>query len=127
MYNTGIIPQDWKSANNVPIHKKGDKSLIENYRPISLLCLSAKIMERVIQDELLNKTREFLNPLQHGFLPGKSCTTNLITLTDNIDGNLCKDFGTDIIYFDFTKAFDTVNHNLLIGKLKKILRLKGAC
>ena len=103
-----------------PIHKKGDKSLIENYRPISLLCLSAKTMERVIQDELLNKTREFLNPVQHGFLPGKSCTSNLRTLTDNIASNLSKDFGTDIIYFDFTKAFDTVNHNLLITKLKKI-------
>ena len=84
-------------------------------------------MERVIQDELLNKTHEFLNPVQHGFLPGKSCTTNLITLTDNIASNLSKDVGTDIIYFDFTKAFDAVNHNLLIAKRKKILRLRGAC
>ena len=107
IYNTGIIPHEWKSANTVPIHKKGDKSLIENYRPISLLCLSAKIMERVIQDELLNKTCEFLNPVQHGFLPWKSCTSNLRTLTDNIASNLSKDFGTDIIYFDFTKAFET--------------------
>ena len=125
IYNTGIIPQEWKSANIVPIHKKGDKSLIENYRPISLLCLSSKIMERVTQDELLNKTREFLNPMQHGFLPGKSCTTNLITLTDNIARNLSKDFGTDIIYFDFTKALDTVNHGLLIAKLKKSFKVEG--
>ena len=111
IYNTGIIPAEWKSANIVPIHKKGDKSIIENYRPISLLCLSAKIMERVIQDELLSKTLEFLNATQHGFIPGKSCTTNLITLTDNIANNLAKDIGTDIIYFDFAKAFDTVNHD----------------
>ena len=72
IYNTGIIPQEWKSANIVPIHKKGDKNLISNYRPISLVCLSAKIMERVIQDELLILTRHFLNPVQSGFLSGKS-------------------------------------------------------
>ena len=71
------------------------KCIIENYRPISLLCLSAKIMERVIQDDLLSKTQEFLNATQHGFIPGKSCTTNLITLTDNIANNLAKDIGTD--------------------------------
>ena len=75
----------------IPIHKKGDKSIVENYRPISLLCLSAKIMERVLQDELLSKTQEFLNATQHGFILGKSCTTNLITLTGNIANNLAKD------------------------------------
>ena len=52
-YNTGIIPTEWKSANIVPIYKKGDKEVVSNYRPISLICLTAKIMERIIQDELL--------------------------------------------------------------------------
>ena len=59
IYNTGIMPQEWKSANIVPIYKKGDKNLVNNYRPISLLCLSAKIMERVILDQLLDLTRNF--------------------------------------------------------------------
>ena len=125
IYNTGIIPQEWKSANILPIHRKGDKNLISNYRPISLLCLSAKIMERVIQDELLILTRHFLNSVQHGFLSGKSCTTNLITLTDDIVNNLFNDVGTDIIYFDFAKAFDTVNHDLLLSKLKKNFKIEG--
>ena len=89
------------------------------------MCLSAKIMERVIQDELLSKTQEFLNATQHGFIPGKSCTTNLITLTDNIANNLAKDIGTDIIYFDFAKAFDTVNHDLLLTKLKNNFKIEG--
>ena len=53
-YNTGIMPADWKSANIVPVHKKGDKDLISNYRPISLTCLTAKIMEHIIQEELLS-------------------------------------------------------------------------
>ena len=48
IYNTGIMPLEWKTANVVPVHKKGDKTLICNYRPISLLCLTAKIMERII-------------------------------------------------------------------------------
>ena len=109
IYNTGIIPQEWKSANIVPIYKKGDKNLISNYRPISLLCLSAKIMERVIIDELLVMTRDSLDTAQHGFLSGKSCSTNLIALTDDIANSLYNNIGTDIIYFDFAKAFDTVN------------------
>ena len=88
------------------------------------MCLSAKIMERVIQDELLSKTQKFLNATQHGFIPGKSCTTNLITLTDNIANNLAKDIGTDIIYFDFAKAFDTVNHDLLLTKLKNNFKIE---
>ena len=73
-------------------------------------------MERIIQKELLDKCSEKLNPIQHGFLP---CSTNLINLTDDIVFNLYKDIGTDIIYFDFAKVFDTVNHDLLISKLKK--------
>ena len=90
IYNTGILPAEWKSANIVPIHKKRDKDLISNYRPISLTCLTSKIMEHIIQDELLIKTRHLINPEQHGFLLGKSCTTNLITITDGIaDGIVC--------------------------------------
>ena len=50
-YNTGIIPSEWKSANIVPVHKKGDKDLVSNYRPISLISLTAKIMERIIHED----------------------------------------------------------------------------
>ena len=117
-YNTGIIPTEWKSANIVPIYKKGDKAVVSNYRPISLICLTAKIMERIIQDELLTKTQEFISWEQHGFISIRSCNSNLISLTDNIASNLYNDIGTDIIYFDFAKAFDSVNHYLLSNKLK---------
>ena len=75
-------------------------------------------MGRIIQEDLIIRTNEFINPTQHGFLSNRSCSTNLITLTDNIVSNLYNDVGTDIIYFDFAKAFDTVNHDILLNKLK---------
>ena len=125
-YNTGIIPVEWKSANIVPIHKKGDENLISNYRPISLTCFTAKIMENIIQEELLSKTRDLISPAQHGFLLGKSCATNLITLTEDIATNLHNDTSIDVIYFDFAKAFDTVNHDLLLYILKNHYKI-DAC
>ena len=116
-YNTGVIPFEWKSANIVPVHKKGEKDLVSNYRPISLICLSAKIIENIIHEEILIKTRDLINAEQHGFLSGKSCTTNLLTLSDNVASCLYNDTCIDIIYLDFAKAFDTVNHDLLLLKL----------
>ena len=122
-YNTGIIPSEWKSANIVPIYKQGDKAAVSNYRPISLICLTAKIMEQIIQDELLCRTQEFIGMEQHGFLSSRSYSTNLVTLSDNIASNLYNDIGTDIIYFDFAKAFDSVNHDLLLSKLKNMFNI----
>ena len=82
-------------------------------------------MENIIQQERLDRCREKLSPIQHGFLPKRSCSTNLINLTDDIVLNLYKDIGANIIYFDFAKAFDTVNHDLLINKLKKNFSIDG--
>ena len=114
VYNTGILTAEWKAASIVPVHIKGDKDLISNYRPISLTCLTSKIMEKIVQEELLIKTRDLINLEQHGFLSGKSCATNSLTLTEDIARNLHNDKCVDIIYFDFVKAFDTVNHDLLV-------------
>ena len=75
-------------------------------------------MVRIVQNELTSRVNEFINPEQHGFLSIRPCTTNLISLTDSISSNLYNDIGTDIIYFDFAKSFDTVNHDLLLIKLK---------
>ena len=125
IYDTGIVPNEWKKANVVPIHKKGDKCDIKNCRPISLTCIVAKLMERIIQDELLIRTQEHLNDHQHGFLANKSCTTNLISLSDSINIALHNNVGSDIIYFDFQKAFDTVNHDLILMKLKNQFDING--
>ena len=75
-YNTGSIPKDWKIANIVPVHKKGPKDDVENYRPISLTSLVMKTFERIIKEELLFRVMPLLDQRQHGFLNDKSCTTN---------------------------------------------------
>ena len=72
---TGCIPDEWKLASVVPVHKKGDKSCVDNYRPISLTCLVMKVFERCIHMELYYACESLLDPRQHGFLIGKSCTT----------------------------------------------------
>ena len=111
VYNTGSLPLEWKLSNIVPIFKKGDSKEVSNYRPISLLCIASKIMERIIHEEITIKVMPLIDKRQHGFLPNRSCSTNLVQLTDDVAQSLHKNIGTDIIYFDFAKAFDTVSHD----------------
>ena len=61
IYNSGILPIEWKSANVVPVFKKGEKRNIENYRPISLTCISAKVMEHIMYDELFCRTHHLID------------------------------------------------------------------
>ena len=125
-YNTGNIPAEWKLANVVPIHKKGAKENIENYRPISLTSLVMKTFERLLKDKILFLTNDNLNEHQHGFLGKKSCSTNLTVFTDVLARSLNEiNTRTDVIYFDFAKAFDTVNHDILLLKLKYYFNIDG--
>ena len=124
-YNTGVIPREWRQANVVPIHKKGSKENIENYRPISLTSLVMKTFERIIKDELLSRTSHLLDERQHGFLKNKSCTTNMVGFCDSLSLSLNEGYRTDVIYFDFAKAFDSVNHDLILKKLKHSYKIDG--
>ena len=126
-YNTGSLPKEWKLANVVPIHKKGDKDDIKNYRPISLTCLVMKLFERILKEELLLRTSHLLDSRQHGFLNLKSCSTNIISLTDNVvlSINDTRTLSTDVVYFDFCKTFDSVNHDLILDKLKNSNSIDG--
>ena len=126
-YNSGGVPAEWKLAHVVPVHKKGSKQDIENYRPISLTCLVMKTFERILKEELLLKTSHLLDSRQHGFLAHKSCTTNMVGFTDSIvvSTNEISTMSTDVIYFDFSKAFDSVNHDLILNKLKHIYHIDG--
>ena len=124
-YNSGMIPKDWKVANVVPVHKKGSKMTVENYRPISLTSLIMKVFEKLIRDELMLRCEAQLSNNQHGFLPKKSCTTQLIDFTDSVAQGLNSSIRTDIVYFDFAKAFDSVNHDIILSKLKNRFKIDG--
>ena len=115
-YSSG--QSDWKQANVVPVHRKGDKSDIENCRPISLTSLVMKIMEIIIQDEIYAHCKDLISDKQYGFLPSRSCTTQLIHAIDDISTSLNSLHDVDIVYFDFAKAFDSVSHDKILEKLK---------
>ena len=114
-YNTGYLPSEWKLANVVPIHKKDDENKVVNYRPISLTSLVIKVFERILSDELYSCTHEKIDP----------CNSNLLTFTESIARSLHEKIGTDVIYFDFAKAFDTVSHDLILQKLKAQYKIDG--
>ena len=117
--NTGEIPQDLKTEYITPIYKKGNKTDPANYRPISLTSHVTKIFERVIRTQLVDflESNKLLSLTQHGFRKGRSCLTQLLQHYDSILRNLNEGFETDVIYLDFAKAFDKVEHNILLQKL----------
>lgn len=119
---SGKMPSDWKSANITPIHKKGSKKSAENYRPISLTSQVCKILESIIRDDIMTffSTYGVLSEAQHGFVPGRSCVSQLLTVLE--DWTRCIDAGTplDTVYLDFKKAFDSVAHRRLIITLETL-------
>ena len=93
---------------------------VDNYRPISLTCLVMKVFERCIHRELYLACASKLDPRQHGFLNGKSCTTQMVPFIDDLSLALNNKIRSDIIYFDFAKAFKSVSHDLILYKLKNL-------
>ena len=121
----GKFPTIWKRANVVPVYKKGDKKDPANYRPVSLLCICSKILERVVCDQLVGHVAPVLSPAQHGFLAGRSCETNLSCLVKQLWDAIAAGHQTDVIYTDYSSAFTSVNHSLLLHKLHHSFNLSG--
>jgi ribonucleases P/MRP protein subunit RPP40 len=116
---SNLVPSIWKLANVTPIFKKGKKSLMENYRPISLTSQLCRIFEKIIKFHILDHIiPNELQPSQHGFLQNKSCLTNLLLFLEQVTEDVDEGFPIDVIYLDFKKAFDKVPHNKLIEKMK---------
>ena len=116
----GVVPEDWRQARVVPIFKKGSRSKASNYRPVSLTSVPCKVMESLIRDAVLShvNNKKLLSSEQHGFTSGRSCMTNLLVTLEDITRSLDEGLGVDIIYLDYSKAFDTVPHKRLISKLR---------
>jgi hypothetical protein len=114
----GSIPDDWKTAAICPILKLGTSNNIMNYRPISLLPIAVKVMEKCVHNYIYPTIQTTLNNNQHGFRNSKSTITQLISFYDQVHLNLDNNIQTDIIYLDLAKAFDSVPHKLLIAKLQ---------
>lgn len=113
-----VVPKIWKAAYITPIHKKGSKSDITNYRPISKLCIVMKVFERVIHNQLYSALVNSFSSFQHGFLKGRSTTTNLILFNEFITSSMDDGMQVDVVYTDYSKAFDRIDHNILIRKLQ---------
>ena len=117
--NQGQIPDDWKRANIFPLFKKGDESNVENYRPISLTSIVCKLLEHIVHSTVMDflDSKNFLSSLQHGFRQKKSCETQLLTTLRDFSHTLNSSGQTYAILLDFAKAFDKVDHNLLLSKI----------
>lgn len=121
-FEEGEVPSIFRESIVNPIHKKGARSLAENYRPIaqeSIICL---IMESIIADAIFNylSVAGLLDPSQHGFTKGKSTATQLLEAAH--DWALAKNHRNPLhcVYFDFSRAFDRVDHDLLMAKMASL-------
>ena len=117
--SSGTVPVDWRMANISALHKKGPNDLAENYRPISLTSVCCKTLEHIVYSNICKffDISNILTPKQRGFRPGFSCETQLILSIDDWARSLASCFRTDVVIIDFSKAFDSVPHTRLLGKL----------
>ena len=109
------MPLDWKATNISPEYEKGPKNRAENYCPINLASVTSKVMESILKDLKLN---DCIIPSQHGFVPGRSVTTNLIEYLNVITAALDDGIPFDVIMVDFRRAFDRVPFAGMLAKAK---------
>lgn len=124
----GFFPDYLKVAKVVPLHKAGDASTLNNYRPVSILPLFSKILERLMHSRLLNfiNKHSILYDYQFGFRENHSTNMALTLLMDKVLSAMDKGEYAIGLFIDLQKAFDTVNHNILLNKLYKY-GIRGTC
>ena len=120
--STGEIPNILKTANIVPIHKGGSKGEAKNYRPVALTSHIVKIFEKVLRKHIVAHLEEngLLNPGQHGFRAGRSCLSQLLEHFERVTQTLEDGDNVDVIYLDFSKAFDKVDFLVTLRKIKQL-------
>jgi len=103
--STAEVPAEWKAANVTPIFKKGAKGDVGNYRPVSLTSIPCKLLESVVKDRMMHHllSNKLIRDTQHGFMPGRSCATNLVQFMDLVTKAVDEGQSVDIFYLDFAK------------------------
>ena len=121
LMSVGAVPELWMTAIVVPVFKGGIATSVSNYRPISLTCVSSKIMEKIIVEQMTYHLVDngMLSGAQHGFLKGLSTCSNLLETFNDWTLALNDRHGITVAYIDFAKAFDTVSHAKLIYRLEQ--------
>ena len=118
----GAFPDTWKMANIIPVHKKEEKNMVKNYRPISLLPISAKVFEKLLFNSLFAHfhDNDLFTKYQSGFMPGDSCISQLFSIVHEIQSSfVCNPpVDTRAVFLDISKAFHKVWHQGLLFQLK---------
>jgi len=114
------VPEDWRKASVTPICKKGKKEDPGNYRPVSLTSIPGKVMEQFILEVVIKQVEEkkVIRSRQHGFTKRKPLLTNLITFYDSMTGWVHEERAVEVVYLNFSKAFNIVYRNILVANLR---------
>ena len=121
-FDSGVMPETTLLAHITPILKSVDRSIPANYRPVSLTNHLTKIFERVIRQEIVHhlETNGLMNNTQHGFRERYSTITQILSFYDSVLSFLEEGHSVDAIYLDFAKAFDKVDHQILLKKAESV-------
>ena len=118
---SGIVPKFYKTGYISPLFKKGSRCEAGNYRPVTLTSHIVKVFERVVRKHMVNylEDNSLLTDKQHGFRSGRSCLAQMLDHFDDIYEGFTRGEDTDSMYLDYAKAFDKVDLNLLVLKLRR--------
>ena len=120
--HTGVYPDGWKKSNIIPVHKKGDKQVVNNCRPVSLLPICSKILEKIVLGSIMRFLNEnkLISNAQSGFRPPDSCECQVLLIVHDIYKSFDCNPPLEVrgIFLDIPKAFDRVWHDRLIYKIK---------